>query len=150
METKCSNLMMQRVQKRLLFAIERIIYMAISFGKKMKEIREQNHWSLEDMAKKLDTTKQALSKYERGERTPKVTVAAKFADILGIPLEQLIGLEEAEQTKDEVPKSEEAKILARGIDKLPKAQREQALSMFKLMFAPQYAELFNKGEDDDT
>ena len=123
--------------------------MAISFGKTMKEIREQHDWTLEEMAQKLGTTKQALSKYERGERTPKVTVAAKFADILGIPLEQLIGLEEVEQA-EEVPQTYEAKILAKGIDKLPKEQREQALSMFKLMFAPQYAELFTKENGNDT
>ena len=134
---------MQRVQKRLLFAIERIIHMAISFGKTMKEIREQHDWSLEEMAQRLGTTKQALSKYERGERTPKVTVAAKFADILGMPLEQLIGLEEPEPPKDETPKSEEARILARGIDKLPQAQREQALAVVKAMFA-QHPELFEE------
>lgn len=45
------------------------------------------------MAKKLNTTKQALSRYERGERTPKITVAAKFAEILDVSLESLIGYE---------------------------------------------------------
>lgn len=115
--------------------------MAISFGKRMKEIREQNKWSLDDMAHKLDTTKQVLSKYEREERTPKITVAAKFANILGIPLEQLIGLEEAEPIKDETPKSAEAKTIAKVIDKLTPTQRKQALNVIMAMF-PQHHELF--------
>lgn len=123
--------------------------MAISFGKTMKEIREQHGWTLEEMAQKLNTTKQALSKYERGERTPKVTVAAKFADKLGIPLEQLIGLEEVEKI-EEVPQTIEAKILSKGVDRLPKEQREQALAMFKLMFEPKYASLFTGEDADDT
>jgi len=59
------------------------------FGKKMKEIRDANGWTLEEMAKKLGTTKQALSKYERGERSPKFDVAAKFARILKVPLSEL-------------------------------------------------------------
>lgn len=65
----------------------------MEFGQVMRSIREKNGWTLEEMAKKLGTTKQALSKYERGERTPKITAAASFAEILGIPLEDLIGYE---------------------------------------------------------
>lgn len=68
--------------------------MKLEFGKIMRSIREENKWSLEEMAQKLGTTKQALSKYERGERTPKITVAAKFASILGIPLEELAGADD--------------------------------------------------------
>ena len=111
--------------------------MAITFGKTMKTIREKNDWSLEQMAKKLGTTKQALSKYERGERTPKVTVAAQFAEKLNIPLETLIGVDaiEIEPINKNEPKTKEAKILAKGIDKLPLKQREQALNVLKAMFA---------------
>ena len=119
--------------------------MAITFGKTMKSIREKNGWTLEEMAKKLDTTKQALSKYERGERTPKVTVAAKFAEKLNVPLETLIGVDEIEvkPIQNNEPKTQEAKILARGIDKLPPKQREQALNVIKAMFA-QHPELFEE------
>ena len=119
--------------------------MAITFGKTMKAIREQNGWTLEEMAGKLGTTKQALSKYERGERTPKVTVAAKFAEKLNVPLETLIGIDaiEVEPIQNNEPKTQEAKILAKGIDKLPPKQREQALNVIKAMFA-QHPELFEE------
>lgn len=62
-------------------------------GQAIKEIRESNHWTLEEMAKKLGTTKQALSRYERGERVPKLSVANDFAKKLGIPLPALVGEE---------------------------------------------------------
>lgn len=65
--------------------------MPIDFGKVMKSIREKNGWTLEEMATRLGTTKQALSKYERGERTPKITAVARFAEILNIPLETFVG-----------------------------------------------------------
>ena len=117
--------------------------MAVNFGNTIRYIRDKNGWSLEEMAQKLDTTKQALSYYERGERTPKITVAAKFADILGIPLEQLIGLEETEPVKDETPKSREAQIIAKLIDRLTPSQRKQALNVIKAMF-PQHQELFEE------
>lgn len=66
------------------------------FGKNLKKIREENDWTLEEMAKKLDTTKQALSRYERGDRQPKITIAARIAEKLNIPLATLTGLEEEE------------------------------------------------------
>lgn len=116
--------------------------MAISFGKTIREIREQHDWSLQDMAQILGTTKQALSKYERNERTPKITVAAKFADKLNIPLEQLIGLEEVEE-QTIIPKTREAQIIAKGIDKLPQKQRKQILDVVRAMYANQ-PELFSE------
>ena len=119
--------------------------MAINFGNTIRAIREENGWTLEEMARKLGTTKQALSYYERGMRTPKVTVAAKFAEKLNVPLETLIGIDaiEVEPIQNNEPKTQEAKILAKGIDKLPPKQREQALNVIKAMFA-QHPELFEE------
>lgn len=67
--------------------------MTPDFGENMKIIREKRNMTLEEMADFLGTTKQALSRYERGERTPKITLAAKFADLLDVPLEDLAGYE---------------------------------------------------------
>jgi len=131
------------------------------FGDALRSIREQRGWTLDEMAKKLNTTKQALSRYERGERTPKITVAAKFAEILDVPLELLLGYEYHEdpdsagrmrldlfgQDDPEVPKTVEARCLAKGIDRMPKAQREAILNVMMGL----YPGKFEKGnEDDDT
>lgn len=43
--------------------------------------------------------------------------------------------------------TEEARILAKGIDKLPKEQREQALSVIRAMFV-KYADYFEKEKHD--
>ena len=65
-----------------------------SIGKILRQIRERNGWTLEEMASKLGTTKQALSRYERGERSPKLHVAAHFSEVLGVSLEALAGQNE--------------------------------------------------------
>lgn len=49
----------------------------------------------------------------------------------------------------DAPVTTEARILAKGIDKLPQEQREQALNVIKAMFA-KYADYFDKENDDDT
>lgn len=51
---------------------------------------------------------------------------------------------------DSQPKTAEARILAKGVDRLPQEQREQALTVFRAVFA-NHADYFEKGkENDDT
>ena len=62
----------------------------MTFGFKLKNIRTSMGLSQEEFAKKLNTTKQVISHYENDQRTPKITVAQKYAEILGISLNDLI------------------------------------------------------------
>ena len=66
----------------------------------------------------------------------------------------LNGKSETEQIKEMILeklgyKTDEARILANGIDKLPKEKREQALAVVKAMFK-EYESYFEKGDDDET
>lgn len=111
--------------------------MTINFGKMIKAIREEKGMSLDDMASYLETTKQALSRYERGERTPKITVAAKFAEKLGIPLKELVGIDEEEDYLKELqsrPKTIEAQIISSKVDRLTEEQRKKMLKWVNDMF----------------
>ncbi len=127
--------------------------MKIVFGEKMKAIREENKWTLEEMAQILGTTKQALSKYERGERTPKITAAAKFANILGVPLKELVGEDGPDDFGIEDTKvtlhTQEARIISGGIDRMPPERREQALKILQVAFA-EYADYFKEDNNDDA
>lgn len=60
-----------------------------TFSEKLRLSRVARGMSQEELAQKLDTTKQVVSHYERGERTPKVDVAAKFAQVLDVPVKYL-------------------------------------------------------------
>ena len=123
------------------------------FGTILRRIRKERHLTLDKMAEMLGTTKQALSRYERGERTPKITAAARFAEILDVPLEMLLGYEYHEdpdsagiiELEEQVPKTVEARILAKGIDKMSEAQRKAIRAMMEGL----YPGLFEE-EDDDT
>lgn len=57
------------------------------FARILREEREKRQMTLEQMANFLGTKKQILSRYERGERNPKLITAALFAQKLGIPIE---------------------------------------------------------------
>lgn len=62
----------------------------MSFGNKLKQYRLNLGLSQEELAKKLHTTKQVISRYENEQRSPKLSVAVDIAARLGIPLEMLI------------------------------------------------------------
>ena len=47
--------------------------------------------SQEDFAKLLKTSKQNISRYESGAVSPKISTAARFAEILGVSLSELSG-----------------------------------------------------------
>lgn len=76
---------------------------------------------------------------------PKISGISETEQIVNYVLEKL----NVQQAKDESEiKTPEARILAQGIDKLPKEQREQAVNVFRAMFSPQYSNLFTKGDGE--
>ncbi|NLT41025.1 MAG: helix-turn-helix domain-containing protein [Clostridiales bacterium] len=62
-----------------------------TFGEKLRKIRKERKMSQEELAAILGTSKQVISRYEKGQRIPKITTAKQFALSLGLPLEYLAG-----------------------------------------------------------
>lgn len=56
-----------------------------TFGQNLRALRTERGLSQEELAARLGTTKQVVSRYENGQRTPKVTVVEAFARRLGVP-----------------------------------------------------------------
>ncbi len=56
----------------------------MKFGEKIKMLREERQMSLAEFAEVLGTSKQVLSRYERGENTPKITTVMQYAEALGV------------------------------------------------------------------
>lgn len=143
----------------------------MKLGDLIIQYRQQNGMSQREFARRAELSNSLISIIEKGinpqtgkEMSPDLETYHRIAMAMGTSMQTLF-----EQLGDDAtvrltvlhkngdvdyigdrPHTDEARILAAGIDKLPKAQREQALAMFKVMFAPQYADLFNKENDDDT
>lgn len=63
----------------------------IAFGDRLREIRHEAGMSQEEFASKLGTSKQVLSRYETNQRAPKITLAAEYAEKLGVTLDYMLG-----------------------------------------------------------
>ena len=105
-----------------------------------------------DLADFVGARTTTVSGWVHGVSYPRADAMEKIAMFFGIPTSQLIKKRnESEDPPEilEVPKTSEARILAAGIDKLPKEQREQALSVIRAMFA-KYSSYFEGEEKDET
>lgn len=64
---------------------------------KIKENRQKHNWSQDDLAKKLNISRQSISKWETGESIPDVDKLVLMSEIFGITLDELIKGEKAKQ-----------------------------------------------------
>ena len=73
-----------------------------SFGERLRELRKEKGLSQDEFAKKLGTSKQILSRYELGQRSPKIEQVSKYAEKLKVSVDYLLGDSEAEAMYSEM------------------------------------------------
>ena len=119
-------------------------------GNRIADIRKARGLSQDELAELATLSRISIARYETGKIEPGAKALGRSADALEVPTDVLLGRsdENLEMLSNSTPSTSEARILAKGIDKLPKEQREQALNVMKAMFA-QYADYFEKGSEEN-
>ena len=139
----------------------------MTIGEKIKRLRKERNMTQEELGEAIGVQKAAVNKYETGIVVNlKREIIAKIARVFEVnpvwlmddqdgwppvpSARKLIARafeEDAAAAREKVPRTVEARSLAKGIDRMPKAQREAILNMMMGL----YPGLFEKGnEDDDT
>ena len=77
----------------------------IKFGKAISTLRKNADMTQNEVADRLNLTRQAVSKYERGESFPDISVLVMMSDLYGITLDKLIGYGGATNGESEILKS---------------------------------------------
>jgi transcriptional regulator with XRE-family HTH domain len=62
-----------------------------SFGKKLKECRDEKSFSQAELARKINSHHSIIGKYERDEVKPTIDVVKKLADVLQTTVGYLLG-----------------------------------------------------------
>ena len=144
----------------------------------VKELRKKKGIQQKELALAIGVSCPTVSAWESNKKDPSGERLKKLAEFFGVDELFILGyglknpnlfvpdstaaISETEQIvqyvlerlnekpakESESIKTDEARILAQGVDKLPKAQREQALNVVKAMFA-QYADYFEKGASEE-
>ena len=110
----------------------------MNVGKAIKDRRKQLGMSAETLAELVGVSPTTIYRYEKGN-VEKVDSAklVPIATALGVTPGYLMGWEDVVIPDKEtlIPKTFEARIVSGGMDKLPKAQRDQILAVVRAMFA---------------
>lgn len=57
-----------------------------TFGDNLRKIRKEKNLTQDELAALLGTSKQVISRYENGQRSPKVSIVSEYADKLGVSI----------------------------------------------------------------
>lgn len=116
---------------------------------RLKEIRESKGISQRQAALGLNLSPTVYNRYENGIREPSNALLPVIADYFGVTVDELLGREASEETKQSSPKTIEARIVSFGMDQLPQTEREKILFALQTMYANNPS-LFKKGDDDEA
>ena len=66
------------------------VFKAAEFGEQLREARQENRLTQDDLAEKLGVTISCISHYESGRRTPNVSMMVTLSEFLKVSLDNLI------------------------------------------------------------
>ena len=121
----------------------------INTGERIKELRKQRGLNQDQLAELASLNRVTVAKYEAGRVEPGAHALGRIADALDVSADVLLGRSNEIQEIKNMPKTDEAWILARGVDKLPEEERKKTLAVVRAMFA-QYQDYFRREEDNGT
>jgi len=73
------------------------------YGKKLRELRNLEAWTQEEVSKKLGVSKQTYSHYENEKRKPSLDMVHKLADVYGVDLNTVFGTNGSSKNVKEGP-----------------------------------------------
>lgn len=112
----------------------------------IKEIRKKHYLNQAAFAKRIGVTQSAVSQWENDLTRPNSYQLEAIAAAFNLSIDELLA-DSIKEGDPETPQTPEARLLAKGVDKMPEAQRKAILNMMTGLYPGQ----FEKGnERDDT
>ena len=87
---------------RQLYGDTAMVYEPVNFGMRLRQIRKELGETQDEFAARIGTSKQVLSRYESGQRIPKISLAEKYAHSLNVSVDYLMGGSEQEDAFESV------------------------------------------------
>ena len=64
-----------------------------NIGERIRQLRLERGWTQETLANLLGVSRLAVARWETGERRPRKKYLDKLAEVFGLPMEELLGVE---------------------------------------------------------
>jgi transcriptional regulator with XRE-family HTH domain len=63
----------------------------LNIGSKISALRKEKGWSQNDLAQKIEASREIIGKYERNENLPSIEMVSKIAKVFDVTVDFLIG-----------------------------------------------------------
>ena len=133
----------------------------------VRDLRISKGIQAKELALEIGVSNATVSDWEHGRKNPSGDRLQKLSEYFGVDTDTILGKNKTfvpvdpkiagvsetdqiiqhvlERLDDLQPRTNEARILAKGVDRLSQAEREQALSVVRAMFS-QYSDYFEEKE----
>ncbi len=109
------------------------------FSERITDIMTKRHITQKQLAEMVNVTESSMSYYLKGERTPRIDVLSRLAEVLGVSADYLLGVDTAEENEGQL------QYLQRNLGKMNQEQLDRAEKVLKAVFD----DIFEDDEDDD-
>jgi transcriptional regulator with XRE-family HTH domain len=98
--------------------------MEITFGERLKILREKNNVKQEELAKMLNLSQQTISNWEKGKVEPDLNAIKKITSFFNVSFDELLGNSEVQHvTKTTIPATKEPPTIGEKVNALPERER---------------------------
>ena len=98
------------------------------FADRLTDLRKEQHMTQADLAKKLNISPQAVSKWETGESIPDIEMLEILSDLYGLTLDELIKGKEATNANKDIVVEEQ--ITAKDVN-----SKKKQISLLNIVFS---------------
>lgn len=117
----------------------------------VKELRKKKGIQQKELAISIGVSRPIVSEWESGKKDPSGERLRKLAEFFNVDELVVLGKGFADSSLEaDIPKTPEARIMAAGMDKLPKEMRQQALAIMQAAFIAHADDFKMKGDEDDS
>ena len=103
----------------------------MDFNNRLYQLRKQKGFSQEELANRLNVSRQTVSKWEVGDSTPDMEKLIAISDLFDVSLDMLVMGKETEEEASSSSKSEIAKVLSEKV--LTPKNKRKAKSILKII-----------------
>ena len=101
--------------------------LAKEFSVRLKQLRQKNKWTQQELAKKIQVTKETLYRYEKNQLPPSYDSVVRLAELFDVSIDYLMGWTD-QPVSEEMKKQ---KLIYRQIQNLDESQKESIINILK-------------------
>jgi len=115
-------------------------------GERIRELRKARNLNQDQLAELASLNRVTVAKYESGRVEPGAQALSRIADALEVSADVILGRSEEVRETNDLPKTEESRLISVCVDRMTKEDRERALALMKAV----YADYFEKEESKSS